>query len=281
MRGPPSNTASCLFNLNDSVSPSAAWRRRAFRQAVSAAIDRDAIVRLVYEGYADPLASAARGGQQGVDRGRVSTAGPFDRARPGVVEGGRIQVEPRGALQDVDGKNVRFSITVTSSNPERSQMATLIQADLKPLGIQVDVVPLEFRSLVDRVTRTHDYEASIFAISSGDADPNAELALWLSSGSNHLWHLQQTKPATAWEAEIDSLMKQQLLTPRFDERKRLFDRVQEIAMENLPLIPLVSPHVLLGASKRLRNFRPAVMEPYALWNIDELSWEQPKRGGRQ
>ena len=69
---------------------------------------------------------------------------------------------------------------------------------------------------------------------------------------HHVWHLQQTKPATAWEAEIDSLMKQQLITPRYEERKRIFDRVQEIAKENLPLIPLVSPHVLLGASKRLR-----------------------------
>ena len=189
-----------------------------------------------------------RGGQQGVDAA-VSPAWSFDRARPRDVEGGRIQVERPGRFAGCGREERSILDRGHPSNPERVQIATLIQADLKPLGIQVDVVPLEFRSLVDRVTRTHDYEACIFAISSGDADPNAELALWLSSGSNHLWHLQQTKPATVWEAEIDRLMKQQLITPRYEERKRLFQRVQEIAMENLPLIPLVSPHVLLGASK--------------------------------
>jgi hypothetical protein len=51
--------------------------------------------------------------------------------------------------------------------------------------------------------------------------------------------------------------------------------VQEILMQNLPLIPLVSPNVLVGARKELGNFRPALLDHYTLWNIEELYW----RGG--
>ena len=269
-----------LFNLNDSVGAQAVWRRLAFRQAIAAAVDRDAIVRLVYRGFADPLASAvAAGNQAWIATKLARPLRSIDRARELLAADG-FQWSHDGALQDADGKNVRFSIAVTSSNPERVQIATLIQADLKPLGIQVDVVTLEFLSLIQRVTRSHDYEACIFAISSGDADPNADLTVWASTGSSHLWHLGQTRPATRWEAEIDGLMAKQSVTREYDKRKQMFDRVQEIAAENLPLIPLVSPHVLAGAKKNLGNFRPAVLEPYALWNVEELYWQSPSNGGR-
>jgi hypothetical protein len=42
--------------------------------------------------------------------------------------------------------------------------------------------------------------------------------------------------------------------------------------ENLPLIPLVSPDVLVGSRPSLGNFRPAVLEHNVLWNADELFW---------
>jgi peptide/nickel transport system substrate-binding protein len=235
----------------------------------------------VYQGYADPLATPlGTGNKAWIAADIPPPVHSVERARE-ILKADGFKWNRDGALQDAEGQNVRFSIIATTSNPERVQIATLIQADLKPLGIEVDIAPLDFPSLIDRVTRTRNYEASIFAISSGDVDPNAELMVWLSNGTMHLWHLQQTKPATAWEAEIDSLMKRLLIIPRYEERKKLFDRVQEIAMENLPVIPLVSPHLLVGAKKILGNFRPAIMEPYILWNIEELFWHRPKPGGGQ
>ena len=77
-----------------------------------------------------------------------------------------------GALTDPEGRPVEFSILTSNSNPERSQMATLIQDDLKQIGMRVNVVPLEFRSLLDRVQHTHDFEACVLSLASADADPN-------------------------------------------------------------------------------------------------------------
>src|SRR5207237_1246344 len=53
-----------FFNLNDSANPQAPWRRPGFRKAVSAAVDRDAMVRLVYQGYATPLVSPVPAGNK-------------------------------------------------------------------------------------------------------------------------------------------------------------------------------------------------------------------------
>jgi len=60
------------------------------------------------------------------------------------------------------------------------------------------------------------------------------------------------------------------------ERKRQFDRVQELVAENLPLIPLVSPNILVGSKLGLGNFRPAILDHYVLWNAEELYWSLSK-----
>ncbi len=160
-------------------------------------------------------------------------------------------------------------------------MATLIQDDLKQLGMHAQVVPLEFRSLLDRVTQTKEYDACILAIASFDADPNSDINVWLSSGGMHFWNPSQTRPVTAWETEIDSLMERQLTAPSYDQRKKLYDRVQEILAENQPMIFLASPDILTGAKNSIGNFRPAVLEPYVLWNVEQLyfknSSENPGR----
>jgi ABC-type transport system substrate-binding protein len=65
-------------------------------------------------------------------------------------------------------------------------------------------------------------------------------------------------------------MQQQMVTLDYQERKRLYDRVQELVWENLPVICLVSPHILVGAKEKIRNFRPAILSSYTLSNVEEL-----------
>ncbi len=171
---------------------------------------------------------------------------------------------------DAEGKPVEFSILTSSSNADRTKMATLIQDDLKQLGMRVQVVPLEFRSLIDRVTQSKEYDACVLGLVSFDADPNSDINVWLSSGGTHLWNPSQEHPATPWEAEMDRLMVAQLTATNSEQRKKLYDRVQEILAENQPMIFLASPDILVGAKNTIGNFHPAVLEPYVLWNVDQL-----------
>lgn len=255
-------------------------RRQSFRQAVSAAIDRNAIVRLVYLGLAVPLGGPVPPG----NRAWINTALPaptrsVERARQLLAADG-FRWNRDGSLADPAGRPVAFSILTSNNNPERSQMATLIQDDLKQIGMRVDVVQLEFRSLLERVQHSREFEACLLSLASPDADPNPDMAVWLSSGGNHLWNPEQKTPATPWEAEIDRLMRRQMVSRSYAERKRLFDRVQAIVVEYMPLVPLVSPNLLAGAKKDLANFQPALIEPYTLWNVERLYWRGAAVGAR-
>jgi peptide/nickel transport system substrate-binding protein len=132
------------------------------------------------------------------------------------------------------------------------------------------VVALEFRSLIDRITQTKEYDACVLGLASFDADPNSDLNVWLSSGGTHLWNPSQAHPATPWEAEIDELMEKQLAAPNFEQRKKSYDRVQQILADYQPMIFLTSPNILTGAKSNIGNFHPAPLESYTLWNVDQL-----------
>jgi len=56
----------------------------------------------------------------------------------------------------------------------------------------------------------------------------------------------------------------------FEQRKKLYDRAQEILSEKQPMIFLASPDILAGAKNSVGNFHPAVLEPYVLWNVEQL-----------
>lgn len=271
-----------FFNLNDlgdklsaDLTRKQKWfRDPKFRQAVSAGVDREAIVRLVYQGRGSALwGPVTPGNRRWVNAAIPHSPRSQERARALLKEAGfswSSAANGESTLKDSDGKPVEFSILTSSSNADRTKMATFLQDDLKQLGMRVQVVPLEFRSLIDRVTQTKEYDACLLGLASFDADPNSDLNVWLSSGGTHLWNPSQSHPGTLWEAEIDRLMEQQLATPGYEQRKKLYDRVQEILAENQPMIFLASPDILAGAKNSIANFHPAILEPYALWNVEQL-----------
>jgi peptide/nickel transport system substrate-binding protein len=268
-----------FFNLNDlgarnlpDIAKKQSWFQDVrFRQAASAAIDRDGIVRLVYSGRATPIwTQVTPGNKLWIDDKIAHPARSLDRARE-LLKSAGFSWNSEGALLDPEGVPVEFSILTSSSNAQRLKIATIIQDDLSQLGMKVQVVPLEFRAMVDRLQNTYSYEAAVMGLVSGDADPTSEMNVWLSSGETHLWHPNQEKPATPWEAEIDQLMQQQLITLDYAKRKHLYDRVQDLVAENLPIICVVSPNILVGAGNRVGNFHPAILVPYALWNIEQLT----------
>ena len=152
-----------------------------------------------------------------------------------------------GRLSDRDGHPVEFSIITNSGNRTRERVATMIQADLHALGITVNVVTLDFASLIQRISESFNYEAALLGMTNVELDPNGQMNVWLSSSDEHQWNPRQKTPATIWEAEIDRLMRAQASALDDKTRKRYFDRVQEIVADQVPFIYLVNKNALIGS----------------------------------
>jgi peptide/nickel transport system substrate-binding protein len=176
-----------------------------------------------------------------------------------------------GALKDKDGNEVVFSIITNAGSKTRERMAVLIQDDLQKIGIHVNVVTLDFPSLIERMTQSFDYEAIILGLTNVDLDPNGEMNVWLSSSENHQWNPQQKTPETAWEAEIDRLMRAQASSSDAKKRKEAFDRVQEIAEEQEPFIFLINKNALSAVAMTVHGASPVILSPQTFWNAERLT----------
>jgi len=284
--GPGLESVFLLFNMNSldpaksaAIAAKQAWfRDLRFRRAVSLAVDRKAMARLAYGGRATPIwGNVTPGNKLWLNANIPHPAQSTEEAKK-LLQSAGYSWDSSGALLDLQKRAVSFSILVSASSAQRSKMAAIAQDDLKRLGMDVQVVPMEFRALVDRILNTKEYEVALMNLVNSDVDPTPEMNLWLSSGETHLWNLGESKPATPWEAELDRLMQAQLESTDAAARKKAFDRVQEIVAENLPFVYLLSPNILVGAQASVGNFRPAILEPYALWNAEELFLRSPGTG---
>ena len=278
-----------FFNLNDlsakqlpEIQRKQQWfRRDEFRQAISAAIDRDAIVRLVYQGRATPVwDQVTPANKLWIDSAIPHPSRSTDRAAT-LLRSAGFSRRADGVLVDASGLPVEFTLLVNPSNAQRVKIATIVQDDLRELGMKVQVVPLEFQAIMARVFDSLDYEASILGLVSGDADPNPEINVWTSSGGTHLWAEKEVSPLPPWQTELDTLMRRQTAILDYKKRKQVYDRVQEIVATYDPVICMVSPHVLVGAKASLGGVKPSVMRNYVLWDADQLFWRHKQPAERR
>ncbi len=248
-----------------------AWfRSTEFRRAISEAINREDLCRIVHRGQARPAGGPISPANRfwlnaGVQPHAYSVPSALRRLE---AAGFRKQGE---ALEDRDGHQVEFSIVTNSGNKLHERTMSLIQQDLAKLGIRLNVVALDFSSLIERISRTFNYESCLMAFTNIGLDPNEQMNIWLSSAANHQWNPNQKTPATAWEAEIDKLMNAQNSAMDIHRRKAAFDRVQQIVSEQAPIIYLVYPNALSAISRRVQNVQPASLRPQLVWNADRLA----------
>jgi peptide/nickel transport system substrate-binding protein len=179
-------------------------------------------------------------------------------------------------LRDKNGNAVEFSVVTNAGSKTREQMAAMIQQDLAKLGIHLNVVTLDFPSLLERITRSLNYEACLLGLVNVDEDPSGLMNILLSSASNHPWSPSEKNPETAWEAEIDRLMLEQAATGDQRVRKKSFDRVQEILHEQMPVIYLLNPNALMAVSAQVIGAKPTAFFPHTFWNAEELTVKAKK-----
>jgi peptide/nickel transport system substrate-binding protein len=270
----PSLDWEVVFFNQVATSPLPEYKRRwfrssAFRRAISEAIHRDDLCRVVYRGHARPAA------------GPVSVSNRFwlnSALKPPVysLAGATEMLQRDGfrrtgdTLVDRDGNRVEFSMITNAGNKLHERMTTFIQQDLAKLGIKLNVVILDFPSLAERISRTFNYESVLMAWTNIDLDPNGQANIWLSSAANHQWNPSQKTPETAWEAEVDKLMQAQATAQDPHKRKAYFDKVQQILASELPMLFLVNPNALSAVSANVKNVTPALLRPQIHWNAERL-----------
>jgi len=273
--GPSLDSEMMWFNQT-AASPLPAYKKqwfksRVFRAAISEAIRRADLCRVVYHGHARPAYGPISPSNTFWFNNRLKApdfnlaASAKDLQSAGFTMRDKI-------LYDTTGHAVEFSLITNSGNASREKIAAMLQQDLAAIGIKLNIVTLDFKSLIERITASYNYEACLLGLRRVELDPNSQMNVWLSSGPNHQFNPGQKSPETPWEAEIDTLMRKQTSELDRARRKAYFDRVQEIAAEQQPFIYLVNPNSLSAVASSLKNTSPTTLPPQLVWNAEFLSF---------
>jgi peptide/nickel transport system substrate-binding protein len=238
-RSPGTSFAYLALNLRD---PRLAARR--VREALTAALDRDALVRSVLGGAARPATGLLAPEHWAYAPARVPRYDPR-RAR---------RLLDRAGYPDPDGAGPlpRFRLIYkTSTQPGRRQLAEAIQAALARVGIAVDVRTYEWGTLYADVRSGNFQVCALTWVGVGDPDLYY-LAFHSAMGPPEGYNRgHYTSPV------MDRLTARgrQTLDPAL--RRNIYARIQRRAARDLPVVPLWWEDRVVVHSRRLRGFEPS------------------------
>ena len=249
------------------------FQKSQFRRAVSYALNRSGMSRSIFLGLGDPQYGPLSTGNRSwfnpeiprteydpaMARKLLAEAGLRDSNRDGVLE-----YPKRGAPFE-------FTLLTARGSMTREKMAQVIAENLQAVGIRARTEFLVTNEIAARFLETFDYEAILFGITPSDVAPDLQTDLWFSNGGLHFWFPGQPKPWYPWEAELDRLTSSLVRSIDPAIRKRTCDRMQVLWAEQMPAIPTLAPHEIVGWKDSVENVSPSILAPFLLWNAEELS----------
>ena len=270
--GPTWATGFIEFNMNSDDHNLPAWKRKIFsnkifRQAVSFALNRKLMASTVLRGFGQPLYGYIPPANKLFYNPKIPTY-PYNPAKSIELLKSIGLTFHNGVLEDAQGNAVQFTLTTNSGNNLRAQTCAIIQAELKQIGIEVNISLVDFNSLVSRLDGSHDWDAILLGFTGG-VDPHTASAIWMTTGPLHEWDLNQKTPATKWEAKIDKLFTEAADTESLQKQIDLYNQFQVIASTELPLIYTTDPDSLVAVRNTLHNAEPSSL---ADSNGDPVGW---------
>jgi peptide/nickel transport system substrate-binding protein len=233
------------LNLRD---PRFADRR--VRQAFAHAINKREIIEGVRLGLAREATGPYKPGtwqyNQNVHQYPFDTA----KARALLASAGWTATDSDGFLVK-NGQRFKFDLLLAQGSDEGRKVSEIIQSSFKDLGVQVEIRVIEWAALLKDFIKKRNFEAVILAWGI-TPDPD----------QYDIWHSSKTSPDELnrigyANAEVDDLLEKGRGTCVEAERKKYYDRLQEVLAEDQPIVFLYFRDGLPVVSSRVRGIVPA------------------------
>ena len=229
------------FNLKD---PRFADKR--VRQAFAHAISKQELIEGVRLGLGREATGPYKPGTWVYNPNVKRYPHDLERARQLLAEAGWTEKNGDGLLVK-DGKPFTFTLITNQGNDERKKIAELIQASLREVGVGVDIRILEWASFIKEYVKKRRFDAIVLGWGIG-LDPD-QYEIWHSSktGPDDLNHISYANP------EVDELLERGRGSCFENERKKYYDRLQEILAEDQPIVFLYFPDALPVVATRVHG----------------------------
>ena len=225
---------SLAFNINNGKQPRTAMMKDArIRQAFAAAIDRQAINDVVYNGLFTPIAQA------------VPPNSPF--YAPDVKPVGRDVAKAKRLLAEAGVKTpLTVELMITNAADQR-QTGEVIQSMAAEAGFDVKLRATEFVTAL-KAQSEGDFEVFLIGWSGrADADGNLYNAIHTDTPLNDVKYSS---------AMVDTLLEQTRAETDIAVRRGLYGKIAAQLNIDVPVMYIYSPKVLIAMSTKITGFTP-------------------------
>ncbi|MGH9178719.1 MAG: ABC transporter family substrate-binding protein [Acidimicrobiales bacterium] len=235
------------------------------RQAIAWGLDRDRYVNTLMKPFSD---QATRLDNRLFMSNQPEYEAHGQEYATRSVEKATAALEEAGFTKGSDGiyakggDKLSFRLRVKSPNPLREQLEQLIQADLKPVGIDIRIDNFAEPDSIGSVGSAGDFDLFIFA--------------WVGTPFEVSGAKQEFESVSASNfgkynsAEVDAAIRKAGSTLDEDERVKILNEVDELLWEDLATIPLFQkPSGMLAYSDKYANIKDNTTSEGPFWNAYE------------
>jgi peptide/nickel transport system substrate-binding protein len=222
------------------------------RQALAYAIPRDKIVTQAFGGQAKPMFSIFPPTSSFASTDVQRYDYNIDTAKATLQKAG-YKLDPTGKLLDKDGKAIpKLKIYYNTGSKPREQIAKIAQEEFKKLGLDSDVVGLEFLAYLDYLKKApFDFDLFILGWHT-PSDPYFSLQMWSEA------NIPTLNPAAYVNKEIEKMFDQSNLPPcDLVSRKKVFAQIQKLVSTEEPYIFLTYRTGYAFVNKRIVPNEPS------------------------
>jgi peptide/nickel transport system substrate-binding protein len=246
------------FNLRNPANnerPHPLFGDRELRRAIAMSVDRAQVVRSILDTFALVAVGPTVRAYPTTDS--LVTQLPFDtaRAKRTFDSLGWTGRDSRGIRTRGD-RPLAFTLIVPSASVSRNRAAVLIQAQLRRVGVRMDIEQMDNSAFSQRWS-SRKFDAAFGTWNMGST-PGATVQTWTTSGAARDGYNYGTYSNPAFDAAVDSA-----LSATDQARSRaFFTRAYRIINEDAPAIWVYEPKNVIGLHRRVN---PVSMRRGAWW----------------
>jgi peptide/nickel transport system substrate-binding protein len=225
------------------------FKDKTVRQALNYAVDKDAIVKKILFGLADPL------------------EGPMPVRYFGYQKIGKYEYNPKKAKEMLSAAKFPMDQTVSMITPTGryafdKQVSEAIQAYLNDIGVKVELRTYDWPTYMAKMRKPveqNEMELFLMGWRNPILDPDI---LYMGALHKNAWSPKGMNAGFYSNPEFEKLIEKARMSQIKEERKELYKKAAMVLWEDAPLIFLYEPQYTIVHRKNVKGIEVLPMEKF-------------------